>query len=122
MDMSPTPADAIYQLLRAELAAMGHESVGADAEFVIDAHLVSFEVRTPSTLIYWDVDGTVAIDLGVTRRAGDRREFHYETTCTDRTYVSLSESLIKGVVQACLANLGAKVREDRALEQLLSRQ
>jgi hypothetical protein len=122
IDISPIPAEVIDQLLRAELAAMGHPSVGEDAEVVIDASVTRFEVRTPSTLVYWDVDGAVAVDLGVTRRAGDRRAFHYEATCTDRTYVSLSESLIKGVVQTCLGKLGATVREDRALEQLLSRQ
>jgi hypothetical protein len=112
----------IDQWLRAELAAMGHRSAGADAAFVIDARLVRFEVWTPSTLIYWDIDGVIAIDLGVTQRSGDRREFHYEAACTDRTYINPSEALVKGVVLTCLTKLGAKVREDRALEELLSSQ
>ena len=40
-------------------------------------------------------------------------------TCTERTYVALSEAMIRGVVLKCLDGLGAKVREDRALARLL---
>ncbi|HTN50032.1 MAG TPA: hypothetical protein VMK32_11425 [Burkholderiaceae bacterium] len=119
IDVSPLPAEVIAQLLRAELATMGHRSIDAGADVVIDARVTRFDVRTPSTLIYWDVDGVITVDLGVTRREGARQEFHYEVTCTDRTYISLSETLIKGVVSTCLANLGAKVREDRALGEAM---
>jgi hypothetical protein len=99
---------------------MRHRSVDSGADVVIDAQVTRFEVRTPSTLIYWDINGVIAVDRGVTRSAGGRQEFHYEVTCTDRTYVSLSESLLRGVVSSCLANLATKVREDRGLSQLLA--
>jgi hypothetical protein len=121
IDISPMPTEIIDQLLRAELTTMGHRTVDAGADVVIDARVTRFEVRTPSTLIYWDIDGVIAVDLGVTRGGGGRQEFHYEVTCTDRTYVSLSEALIGGVVSTCLANLGRQVREDRGLSQLLAR-
>lgn len=121
IDVSPMPAEIIHQVLRAELTAMGHRSADTGADAVIDAQVSKFEVRTPSTLTYWDIHGVIAVDLGVTRGTSDRQLFHYEVNCTDRTYVSLSESLIGAVVSTCLADLGRKVREDPGLGQLLAR-
>jgi hypothetical protein len=122
MTMSPFPDEAVYELLRAELGRLGHRSVREDADFVIDPQLTQFEVRTPSTLLYWDINGVIALELGVTRRDGTRNQLRYDSTCTERTYLNPNAALVKEVLQACLANLGAKVREDPALERMLARQ
>ncbi len=119
IEMAPTPVEMIGQLLRAELGMLGHGTAGTGAEFVIDARLTRFEVQTPSTLLYWHINGVIALGIVVTGRDGQKQELHYETTCTDRAYVIPSESLIKGVVSTCLANLGSKVREDPALARIL---
>ena len=61
----------------------------------------------------------IAIDVDI-KRDTERQRFHFEITCTDRTYLGLSKSLVKGVVSACLSGLGTRIREDRALAQLLA--
>lgn len=120
IDVAPLPVEIVGQLLHEELALLGHREVASGADVVIDAQLAKFEIRTPSTLVYWDVNGVVAVDLGVARSAGARQELRYEANCSERTYVALSEPMIRGVVLKCLAGLGAKVREDPALARLLA--
>jgi hypothetical protein len=120
IDMAPMPVKAVGQLLHAELARAGHRVDGADAAVVVDAQLTRFDVRTPSTLTYWDVEGAIALDLGVTRSAVPRKALHYEATCSERTYRMLNEAIVRGVVAACMARIGAQVRQDIALGRLLT--
>lgn len=120
IDMAPLPVEIVGQLLHEELALLGHREAAGGADVVIEAQLAKFEIRTPSTLVYWDVNGVVAVDLGIARSAGARQELRYEANCSERTYVALSESMIRGVVLKCLGGLGAKVREDPALARLLA--
>jgi hypothetical protein len=119
IDMSPSPAATIRELLSAELEKLGYRNVQEGAQFDIDTRLTRFEVETPSTALYWDVNGVIAIDVDI-KRDTVRQRFHFEITCTDRTYLGLSQSLVKGVVSACLSGLGTRIREDRALAQLLA--
>lgn len=119
IDVSPRPAAIIRDLLAAELEKLGYRNVPAGAKFDIETHLSRFTVETPSTALYWDINGVIAIDIAV-KRNSERQRLHFEVTCTDRTYRWLSQPLVKGVVSACLASLGTRIREDRALAQLLA--
>ncbi len=99
---------------------LGYRERDGAAEVEIDARLTRFAVETPSTVLYWDVNGVIAIDLDVQRSPEPQQSFHYETSCSDRTYIWPTPSVVKAVVSACLAKLGSSVREDRALTGLLS--
>jgi outer membrane protein assembly factor BamE (lipoprotein component of BamABCDE complex) len=120
IDMSPSPVAMIRQVLVAELGTRGYRSVEAGADIAIDARLTRFEVRTPSTALYWDINGAIAIDVDVRRSSDEPQRFHYESTCTDRTYVWPSQSVVGNVVLTCLTQLGTRVREDHALVQSLA--
>jgi hypothetical protein len=120
IDVSPSPVAIIRQLLAEEVTKLGYRSAKAGDGIDIETRLTKFEVQTPSTALYWDINGLIAIDVEVKRSPDRRQLFHYETTCTDRTYVWPSEPVVKGVVSACLISLGTNVREDRALVQLLA--
>lgn len=120
IDMSPSPAVMVRQVLVAELGMLGYRERDGAAEVEIDARLTRFAVETPSTVLYWDVNGVIAIDLDVQRIPEPQQSFHYETSCSDRTYIWPTPSVVKAVVSACLAKLGSSVREDRALTGLLS--
>lgn len=119
IDVSPSPAAIIRELLAAELEKLGYRNTPAGAQIEIDTRLTRFEVETPSTALYWDVNGVIAIDVGIKRDA-ERQRFHFEATCTDRTFLALSQPLLKGVLSACLTSLGTKIREDHAFAQLLA--
>jgi uncharacterized lipoprotein YajG len=122
IEMTPIPSEMIGQLLRAELRTLGYGIVSAEERFTIGAQIGKFEVLTPSTPIYWDMNGVIEIDVAVTGRDGKKQNVRYETSCTDRTYVYPSEELITQVVATCLGNLGAKVRGDPALARALGTQ
>jgi uncharacterized lipoprotein YajG len=119
IEVSPIPVEMVGQLLRAELKRLGYASVDAGEDFTIGARLTKFEVLAPSTALYWDMNGAIEVDLAVTGRDGKPQTVRYATTCTDRTYANPSQSLITKVVATCLANLGAKVREDPTLARAL---
>jgi hypothetical protein len=119
IDMTPSPTAMVRQLLVSELENLGGRSVQAGAHVTVEARLTRFEVQTPSTLLYWDVNGVIAIDVGVKRGHDERRHFQYQTACTNRTYLGPSQSVVGGVVYDCLKGLGAQVREDPILAGLL---
>jgi hypothetical protein len=121
IDMAPAPVEIVGQVLREELALLGHASVTQGGDHIVAARILTFEVRTPSTLVYWDVNGSIEIEVGVAGgKDGAPEVFRYRSSCTDRTYVALSESLIQSVVANCLEQLGTKVREDAALARRLA--
>lgn len=119
IEMSPIPVEMIRQLLRAELTMLGYRIVSAEEQFSIGAQIRKFEVLTPSTAIYWDMNGVIEFEVIITARDGKKQSMRYEASCTDRTYAYPSEELITKVVATCLANVGAKVRGDPALVRAL---
>ncbi len=120
VDMSPLPVEMVGQVLRTELAAKGVRTVDTDEAIVLRPLLTKFDVRTPSTMLYWDMNGVIAVDLTVAARDGKAQELKYEVNCTDRTYAGPSQALLTKLVSACLGNLGKAIREDAALAAALA--
>ena len=117
--LSPPPVQAVTDMLRSELTAAGYRFGQVDAPTHVSGRLIKFEVDTPNTALYWDINGKIEIELSVEGQAGPRHEARYQTQCTDRTYNWPSEAKIAGVLQSCLEALGEKVRADRALANAL---
>lgn len=119
IELAPPATQAVGDMLRAELGAAGYRTDEADAPVRIVAQMKKFQVATPATMLYWDLNGEIELGLVATGSAGRRHETRYTAQCTDRTFDYPSEDLIRGVVQACLKTIGAKLRNDAALAALL---
>jgi uncharacterized lipoprotein YajG len=118
IEVQPRPAELVGQLLVAELKQMGYQVAASNPQLTVATQLLKFEVATPATAVYWDVNGTVEIALMATAENGKKHDARYGATCTDRTYVWPSEEIIGKVVAACMSAIGAKVRDDTALASL----
>jgi uncharacterized lipoprotein YajG len=120
IEMNPIPTDVIRQLLRTEFAQMGYSVANGAQQFTVASQLRQFQVLTPATALYWDINGSVELAVTVTRQDGRKHEASYTAACTDRTYVYPSEDLIGKVVTGCVKDLGAKLRGDAALARFLA--
>jgi uncharacterized lipoprotein YajG len=120
IEMQPPPAEALGQLVRAELSSMGFGTTTGEPAASLNGRVTRFVVSTPATALYWDINGAVELQLVAQSRDGRQLEARYAATCTDRTFVFPSAELIGGVVTACLKEIGAKLRKDNALAGLLA--
>jgi hypothetical protein len=120
IELEPPPTLRMTQVPKAELAKLGHQVVASDMQFSVGGKLLKFQVLTPTTAVYWDINGAVELALAAKRQAGKAYEARYAATCTDRTYVWPGEEIIGKVVAACAAKIGAGLRGDAALAKLLS--
>jgi hypothetical protein len=114
IELAPQPVQAVADVLHAEFQALGWQ-VADDAPVRAESRIVRFQVTTPATMLYWDINGTVELEIVV--RGADQRRYdaRYPVQCTGRTFAWPGEALIAGVVQDCLRSLGAKVRADAGL-------
>ncbi|MFN8626594.1 MAG: YajG family lipoprotein [Candidatus Binatia bacterium] len=119
VEMKPIPTVLMARVLRTELTRMGANVVDSGEQFRVGARLTKFQLTTPATPIYWDLNGAIDLELAVTDKGGTRHHARYSATCTDRTYLYPSEELIGNVIAACVDDIGAKVRGDTALTGLL---
>lgn len=115
IELDPLPTDVMARLLKAEFAQMGYSVVSSAERFTIGARVRKFAVVTPATMLYWDMNGTIGLEVTATARDGRQHLARYDATCTDRTYVWPSEALIGNVVSACVREIGAQLRGDAAL-------
>jgi len=120
IEMSPLPTTMMATVLRAELTAMGFGVADSGEQFQIGAQLTRFQVATPATALYWDINGAIEFDMTATGQGGKVHQTRYVATCTDRTYAWPSEELIGGVISACLKDIGSKIRGDTGLSGFLS--
>jgi len=120
IEMSPTPASMLEQLLRSELSALGNKIVDSDEEFRVEGQLNKFKIVTPNTITYWDINGEIDITLAIVSQVGKVHNSHYTVTCTDRTFVWPSEGIIKDVVTDCLGKIATSLQNDTALARFLA--
>lgn len=120
VELEPPPTILMAQVLRAELGKMGHQVVSGGAQVSVGGKLLKFQVRTPATAVYWDVNGEVELALAAMRAGGAAYEARYAATCTDRTYVWPGEEIIGKVLADCAAKIGAGLRADGALAAFLA--
>ena len=119
IEIQPPPAEALSQVLKAELAAVGFDSTTDESAARVGGQVTKFLVTTPATAVYWDINGVVELELVAQGRSERKHEGRYTANCTDRTFVFPSNDLIGGVVSSCLKEIGAKLRKDAALAGIL---
>jgi len=119
IELNPLPTDVMSQMLKTEFAQLGYSVVNAGEQFTVGARLRKFQVLTPATVMYWDINGIIELELAVAAQDGRKHDARYDATCTDRTYVYPSEQLIRGVVSACVADIGTQLRGDGALARFI---
>jgi uncharacterized lipoprotein YajG len=119
IELEPLPTMLMTQVLKAELAKMGHPVVASGAQFSVGGKLLKFRVSTPATAVYWDINGEIELALAVKGQSGAMYDARYAATCTDRTYVWPGEEIIGKVLADCAGKIGAGLRGDAALAKFL---
>jgi uncharacterized lipoprotein YajG len=120
IEMQPPPAEVLSSVLKAELIASGFDIISDEKAANVGGQVTKFLVTTPATALYWDINGAVELELVAQGRDGRKHEGRYLSNCTDRTFVFPSADLISGVVMACLREIGAKLRKDSSLGDILA--
>lgn len=104
--------DAMREALIDELWAGGVRVVESGEDAVIDASVRRFWVHTDTTPLYWDVVGEIELELAVASAGAAPQRRSFGCRQVERTWVYPTAALIGRVLDACLAELGAKVRGD----------
>jgi uncharacterized lipoprotein YajG len=118
VELQPPPTEVIRQLLKTELTRMGYSVVDSDAQLALGAQLLKFQIATPASALYWDINGTIEFALVATAQNLKKHDARYAAACTDRTYVWPSEEVIGKVIAECVGLIGAKIRNDPNLANL----
>ncbi len=93
--------------------ASGHAIASDSPAVELIADVKRFEVRTDTTLAYWDVIGEVAIWLSPTSS-------FYESECVERTYVNPGKQLVTDLMSKCLAEIGKQFSSDARVARVLA--
>ena len=120
IEVSPAPTATVTSVLQTELRGLGFTPSDGGAPVQLSARLTRFEVQTPATAVYWDVNGAVDLEVDAKRPDGRQQAASYQARCTERTYAWPSEDVIAKSLGACLRDLGSRIRADGALASFLT--
>lgn len=107
------PAEALVQAVVEAKADQVLASRGATEPQTVQCGIRTFEIATPATPLYWDVNAKIELVLRV--HGQDRA---VSGMATERTYVWPSEALIQRVTTEALRKLGAE--SENALAELFA--
>jgi hypothetical protein len=104
--------ELMREVLTDELWAAGVRVVDSGERDVLDASVRRFWVHTDTTPLFWDV--VAEIELELTVRTPGALEQRRDLACRqeERTWVWPSAALLGRVLDACLAELGTKIKSD----------
>jgi len=95
-----------------DLWAGGVRVVESGEDAVVEASVRRFWVHTDTTPLYWDVVGEIELELAVAMPGAAAEERTFACRQVERTFVWPTAALAGRVLDACLAELGAKIRGD----------
>jgi hypothetical protein len=95
-----------------DLWAGGVRVVESGENAVVEASVRRFWLHTDTTPLYWDVVGEIEVDLSVTPPGAAAQRRSFACRQVDRTWAWPTAALSGRVLDACLAELGAKLRGD----------
>lgn len=121
VEVNPSPVSITTSVLQAELQNQGFTIVDTGAPVQLSARLTRFEIQTPATALYWDINGSVELEVEAKRSGSQQQTATYQARCTERTYAWPGETLIAKVLDSCLKELGTRIRADAALAGFLAR-
>lgn len=101
-----------------ELRAAGHTVQNSGPGRLLTLEILSFWVKTDTTLLYWDVIADIKLNVRVGSATASKQSENREFTCesSERTYVWPGESLVTEVLDTCLTNLMRQLRSDSILK------
>jgi len=120
VSINPAPSALVTSVIKSELAAMGFDAGSTGDGPAVSTQLVKFQIVTPATMLYWDINGTIELDLAANRPDGKKHATRYAVQCTARTYSWPGEEVIGAAIASCLKELGGKIKGDTALASLLT--
>ena len=120
IELNPSPTVATTAMLQAELKGKGFTLSDAGAPARVATRITRFQVQTPATALYWDINGAIDLEIDATGPGGRQHAASYQVQCTNRTYAWPSEELIAKVLDGCLKELGSRIRADSALASTLA--
>jgi len=119
VEFHPPAPQVISDMLRAEFQNAGATLTDQEQPITLSGKVLTFEVGTDTTPLYWDIIGNIKIQLEVSSKSGTIDQNTYSATCKDRTYVWPSGSIIKDVMQNCINDLGRDIRNDEGLAKAI---
>jgi uncharacterized lipoprotein YajG len=108
----------VRQNLAEDLRAGGHHLVDQGQEVSVTDAVRTLDVRTDTTMLYWDVVGRLGVSVTV-QGAGASRELQYAAERTERTYVWPGKPVMERVLGECLDDVRHQMRADPALADAL---
>ena len=107
-----SPAALLGQVVTSELKAAGHTVADSAEGLQITGTVRGFKAHTDTTLLCWDVIGSLAVSLQVAREVNPGVPLDYDARCVDRTYIWPSETIIAGVMSKCINEFTNTLRND----------
>ena len=115
VEFIPTASEIVNNVIKSELQNAGHK-LSSNSQYVLGGKIKVFNVRTKTTLLYWDIVGKLNVELNVANpKIND--SIILDSSCSDRTYLYPSGKLIKKVMNKCLDDFANQFREN---EQIIS--
>jgi hypothetical protein len=111
INLTPSVTDIVRRVIEAKADAVLFDEVSGDPQ-TIYCGIRAFDITTPVTLLYWDINAK--IDIILRARKQDRV---ITIVATERTYVWPSEAIIQRVVTDAVTRFG--VESERVLIDLL---
>ncbi len=109
--LTPAVTDIVRQVIEAKMYTVLAGEV-SDDQLTVYCGIRAFDITTPATLLYWDINAKIEIILRA--RKQDRT---VSILATERTYVWPSETLIQRVTMEAVSSFS--VEAERALSDLL---
>jgi hypothetical protein len=112
INLTPSVTDIVRRVIEAKADAVLVDEVSGGDPQTVYCGIRAFDVTTPATLLYWDINAK--IDIILRARKQDRA---ITILATERTYVWPSEAIIQRVVTDAVTRFG--VEAEVALKDLL---
>jgi hypothetical protein len=100
------------EVLIDDLLVGGYRVVESGEQLSVDAIVRKFWVDTDTTPLYWDVSAEIELALLIVIPGKSPAQRSFVCRNVERTYTWPTAGLIGRVLDACLANLGGKLRTD----------
>lgn len=112
INLTPSVTDIVRRVIEAKADAVLVDEVSGGDPQTVYCGIRAFDITTPVTLLYWDINAK--IDIILRARKQDRA---ITILATERTYVWPSEAIIQRVVTDAVTRFG--VEAEGALKDLL---
>ncbi|MDY6990525.1 MAG: YajG family lipoprotein [Thermodesulfobacteriota bacterium] len=119
VEFRPPASDIVRDVIMSEFKNAGHRFTDKEQQVTIWAKILTFEVGTNTTPLYWDIMGNTKIEVEVMNPSGQQFKNTYTSTCQDRTYVWPGGKLVKKVMQSCITEFANTMRNDTELAKAM---